>query len=140
MMPLLPITALLFSGGLDPVRTRMAIAKLRKSLRTHQLQTLSRVVAVDFLHIELAHEVDGFLGDDLARHHDRETRRIRDHETGGDEVGAVFQTTVDLGIAERDILASRGIICRIEAGANVTFVRLATGIATETGMEMREVR
>ena len=95
---------------------------------------------MDFLHIELAHEIDGFLGDDLPRHHDREARRIRDHETGGDEVGAVFQATVDLGIAQRDILASRRVIGRIEAGANVAFVGLATGIATETGVEMREVR
>src|SRR3954467_7072485 len=101
MMPLLPITALLFRGGLDPVRTRMAIAKLRKSLRTHQLQTLSRVVAVDFLHIELAHEVDGFLGDDLARHHNREARRIRDHETGGDEVGPGLKATFDPGVGRR---------------------------------------
>src|SRR3954469_12919925 len=131
MMPLLPITALLFSGGLDPVRTRMAIAKLRKSLRTHQLQTLSRVVAVDFLHIELAHEVDGFLGNDLARHHDREARRIRDHETGGDEIRTGLQPAVDLGVAKPDIFATRSIIRRVESAADIAFVGLGTGIAAE---------
>src|SRR5881396_1361288 len=45
-----------------------------------QFQAQGCLVAVDFLHIELAHEVDGLLRNDLARHHDREARGIRDNE------------------------------------------------------------
>src|SRR5205085_2767655 len=73
-------------------------ADLRQSFRAYELQSLLGVVAMDLLHIELAHEVDGFLGDDLTRHHDREARRIRDHEAGGDQLGAGLQATIDLGI------------------------------------------
>jgi len=36
----------------------------RQGLRPYEFQAFLGVVAMDFLHIELAHEVDGFLGDD----------------------------------------------------------------------------
>src|SRR5256885_10279289 len=95
---------------------------------------------MDFLHIELAHEVDGFLGDDLPRHHDREARRIRDHEIGRYEIRAALQATVDLGISKANIFAPRGVIGRVEARTNVALVGLVASVATETLVEMREVR
>src|ERR1700704_1623195 len=117
MMSPSPLPAPLFRGSLDPVRARMAITEFRQSLWPHELQPFRGVVAVDFLHIELAHEVDGFLGDDLPRHHDREARWIRDHETGGDEVGTGLQAMVDLGIGETEVFATHRVIRRIEAAA-----------------------
>src|SRR6195256_4367041 len=117
MMSPLPITAMLFRGGLASMRARMAITEFRQCLATHELQAPFGVVAMDFLHSELAHEVDGFLGNDLPRHHDREARRIRDHETGGDEVGTGLQATVDLGIGETEVFATHRVIRRIEAAA-----------------------
>src|SRR6266550_3018575 len=102
MMSPLPITALLFRGGLASMRARMAITEFRQCLATHELQASFGVVAMDFLHIELAHEVDGFLGDDLPRHHDREARRIWDHEIGRYEIRPDLQATVDLGIGEAE--------------------------------------
>src|SRR5712675_2030454 len=140
MMSPSPLPAPLFRGSLDPVRARMAITEFRQSLWPHELQALHGVVAMDFLDIELAHEIDGFLRDDLARHHDREARRIRDHETGGDEVGPCLQATVDLGVRQADVFASRGVIGRIEARTNVAFVGLGARVATETLVEMREDR
>src|SRR6266481_7089779 len=132
MMSPSPLPAPLFRGSLDPVRARMAITEFRQSLWPHELQPFRGVVAMDFLDIELAHEVDGFLGDDLPRHHDREARRIRDHEIGGDEIRAALQASVDLGISEADIFAARGVIGRVEARTNVALVGLVARVATET--------
>src|ERR1700757_4836600 len=42
---------------------RTAIAESRQRVWTDKLQALLGVVAMNLLHIELAHEVDGFLGD-----------------------------------------------------------------------------
>src|SRR5688572_5258770 len=47
-----------------------------------QLHALCRLVAVDFLHVQLPHERDRLVGDDLAGDHDREPRWV-----GNDEVG-----------------------------------------------------
>ena len=55
-----------------------------------EFQPALGLVAVDFLDIELAHEVDGLLRQHLSRHHDREARRIGDDEVGRDEVRAVL--------------------------------------------------
>src|SRR5438093_13707593 len=60
-----------------------------------QLQALPRVVAVDLLHVELAHERDDFLRNDLAGHHDRKARRVRDHELCRHELRALGQPVVD---------------------------------------------
>src|SRR5882762_10555444 len=139
MMSPSPLPAPLFRGSLDPVRARMAITEFRQSLWPHELQPFRGVVAMDFLDIELAHEVDGFLGNDLPRHHDREARRIRDHEISGDQLRTGLQATVDLGIGDAKIFASRRVIGRVETGADVTFVGLGAGIATETRVETREV-
>src|SRR3954467_4555075 len=95
----------LFRGIPDPVPPRLAIAEFGKCLRSHQLQPLRGVVAMDFLHIELAHEVDGLLGDDLAGHHDRETGRIRNDEACRYQLWSVLQPSVDLDIGEVDELA-----------------------------------
>src|SRR5258706_12696830 len=80
----------LFRSGFDPMRPRMAVAEFRQSLRAHELQALRGVVAVDFLHIELAHEIDGFLRDDLTGHHDREAGRILNHEIGRNRFAAAL--------------------------------------------------
>src|SRR5579863_10754883 len=118
----------------------MAIAELGQCLRTHELQTLHGVVAVDLLHIELAHEVDGLLGDDLAGYHDRKTWRIGNDKTRGDQIGAVLQAAVDLRIAQADIIASSCVVGRKEAAADIALVSLLPSIAAEAFMEVREVR
>src|ERR1700722_8073693 len=58
----------------------MAVTEFCQRFGPHKLEALYRVVAVDLLHIELAHEVDRLLGDDLSRHHDRKAWRIGDNE------------------------------------------------------------
>ena len=91
---------------------------------------------MDLFDIELAHEVDGFFRDHLARHHDRETWRVGDHKVGGDQIGTVFQTTVDFRIGQPDILAALGIVGAIEPGANVAFVGPLARVLAEGGVEM----
>src|ERR1700704_4929501 len=119
MMSPSPLPAPSFRSSLDPVRARMAITEFRQSLWPHELQALHGVVAMDFLDIELAHEVDGFLRDDLSRHHDREARRIRNHEVGGDQFGAVLQAAIDLGVGEPNVFASRRIVGSVESASDV---------------------
>src|SRR5258705_13686264 len=140
MMSPSPLPAPLFRGSLDPVRARMEITEFRQSLWPHELQPFRGVVAMDFLDIELAHEIDGFLRDDLARHHDREARRIGNDEARGDEIGPALQPAIDLGISKAEILTSLRVISGEEAAADIALIGLATGIAAERCVEMREVR
>ena len=104
---------------------------LRQRFGTHQLQALGRVVAVDLLHIELAHEVDRFLRDDLPGHHDREAGRIRNDEVGRDQIGTVLQAAVDLRIGQPDVFAAGRVVGGIEAAADVAFVGLLAGVPPE---------
>ena len=46
------------------------------------LDTYLCVITVDFLDVEITHELDDAFADYLARHHDRKPRRVRDHEVG----------------------------------------------------------
>src|SRR5579871_6367276 len=96
-----------FGSGPKAGRWRAAIAEFGQCRRTHELQALHRVVAVDLLHIELAHEVDGFLGDHLTGYHDWKAGRIGDDKTRRDQIRTVLQTAVDFGIVQAEILASR---------------------------------
>src|SRR4029078_5650552 len=81
---------------------RLRLADLCQGFDAYELQAFLGVVAMDFVHIELAHEVDGFLGDDLSWHHDREAGRVRNHETGGDEFRTSRQATIALGITQAE--------------------------------------
>src|SRR3954452_9719229 len=74
------------------------LSALRQCIGADELQALRRVVAVDLLHIELAHEVDGFLGNHLARHHDRKARRVRNDEVGRDQIRTILEAPVYLGV------------------------------------------
>src|SRR4029077_7837458 len=56
----LPIATSLLRSSLDPMGARMAVTEFCERLGPHKLQAFLGVVAMDFLHIELAHEVDGF--------------------------------------------------------------------------------
>src|SRR5580704_16470825 len=94
------------SGRSKLRRRRAAIAEFRQRLGAHEFQALHGIVAMDLLHIELTHEVDRLLGDDLSRHHDREAWRVWNDEARGNEVGTSLQTAIDLGIAEADIFAA----------------------------------
>src|SRR5271170_1682293 len=127
------------SGG-SKDRPRMAMIEPRQSFRTNQLQALHGIVAVDLLDIELSHEIDRLLGDDLPRHHDRETRRIGNDKTRRHQIGAVFQTAIDLGIVQAKIFATRSVIGGKETAADIAFVGLLPGVAAEAVMEVREVR
>src|SRR5258708_34555911 len=137
---ILPIDGLLLRGVLDLMCPRTAVTEFRQRLRAHQLQTFSGVVAMDFLDVELAHEVDGFLGNDLAGHHDREAGRVGDDEVRRDQIGTALQATVDLLIVQTDVLASGFIIGGIEAAADVALVGLVSGVAAEAVVEARKVR
>src|SRR5678815_803834 len=64
-------------------------------LRFKDFDTPSRVVAVDFGYIQLPHEGDRFVCDDLTRHHDWEARWVRDHEIRRNERGSLFQSGLD---------------------------------------------
>src|SRR5438045_8438961 len=75
--------------------TRVFSSASAKLFRLDQFQAQGCLVAVDFLHIELAHEVDGLLRNDLARHDDREARGIRDNEFCRDSLAA-FDNVIDL--------------------------------------------
>src|SRR5688572_11616591 len=70
-----------------------------------QLQALAGVVPVDLLHVELPHERDDLRRDDLAGHHDREARRVGDHELRGHQLRALGEPLVDLPALELDVLA-----------------------------------
>src|ERR1700722_2766790 len=123
-----------------PKRCRlMVVAERRQRLGPHKFEALHRVVAVDLLHIELAHEVDRLLGDDLSGDHDREAWRIGNDEIRRNQIGAVLQAAVDLRIVEAEIFATRRIVSGEESGADVTLVGPLSGIATEAIMEVREV-
>ena len=77
----------------------------------------------------------------LARHHDREARRIGDDEVGRDHIRPVLQAAVDLGIAEQRIYSHTGcVIGGEEAAADIALVGLGAGIAAEHFVEMLEVR
>ena len=115
-------------------------AGLRQDVSVHELQPLGRVVTVDLLHIELAHEVDRFPCDHLAGDHDRETRRIRNDKVGGDEIRPLFQSTVDFGIGKTDMLTMGSIVGCVESGTDIALVGPPARIRPERLMEMREIR
>ena len=74
-------------------------------VRPDQFQALGRLVTVNLLHIELAHEVDGVLRQHLAGHHDREARRIGNDEVCRHQIRPLFESLVDLGAVERHVFA-----------------------------------
>ncbi len=106
-----------------------------------QLQPALRLVAVDLLHIELAHEVDRLGGQHLARHHDREARRIGNDEIGRDEIRPVLQPLVDLRrrAAERTRSPPRHRRRRRRCACRPRCVP-GPGIAAEGLVEAAEVR
>src|SRR5262245_20337218 len=130
-----PIVAKMLRGVLDS-----RAGGLRQRVSTYQLQPLGRVVTMDLLHIELAHEVDRFPCDHLAGHHDREARRIRDDEVRGDQIRTLFQSTVDFRIGKPDMIAMLGIVGCVEPRADIAFVGAPACVRPERFMEMREVR
>src|SRR5438046_10059274 len=73
-------------------RTRVFSSASAKLFRLDQFQAQGCLVAVDFLHIELAHEVDGLLRNDLARHDAREAQAVRHNESRGASPAACDHT------------------------------------------------
>ena len=69
-----------FGRRLRLLRASPTSAAPRATAGTDQLEPERGVVAVDLLHVELAHELDGVGLDHLSGHHDREARRVGDHE------------------------------------------------------------
>src|SRR4029079_16202242 len=111
-------------------RTRVFSSASAKLFRLAPFPAQGCLVAVDFLYIELAHEVDGLLRNDLARHHDREARGIRDHEFCRDSLAA-FDHVIDLLAVEPHMRAVLRVIGEEERCAHVPFVCLAAGIFAE---------
>ena len=96
-------------------------------------------VAVDFLHIELAHEVDGFLRNHLARHHDRKARRIGNHEVCRDG-RAALDPAIDLLAGEASHACSSPRHRRGRSGVRMLpSLVLLRGIVAEGVMEAAEV-
>src|SRR5438067_846036 len=137
-----------FIASLPPLRCirsfklrlgRTAVGQLRQSLRTDEFQALRGVITMDLLHIELAHEINGFLRDDLAGHHDWKAGRIRNDESGGDQLRATHQAPIDLGVQKADVFTAMGIIGRVEATPDIAFVSPLASIAAEAVVKSREV-
>src|SRR5580693_8145118 len=97
----------------------------------NELQSFRSLVTVDLLDIELAHEVDRFLCQYLAGHHDREAGRIGNDEIRRNQQWALLQSAIDFLIVQPDVLAARSTVRGIEAATNVAFGRADTGIASE---------
>ena len=104
-----------------------------------ELEALPGVVAVDLLHVELAHERDDLLRDDLARHHDREAGRIRDHELRRDQLRALGEPLVDLLALELDVLDVGGVVGHVVRLAHVPFLGGALRVVAEGVVEALEV-
>src|SRR5215831_9040209 len=68
----------------------------RQRGRLDELQAQRSLVAVDLLHIQLAHELDDPGADNLPRYHDREAGWIGDDEVGRHQLGAALQPLVDV--------------------------------------------
>ncbi len=119
-------------------RTRVFSSASAKLFRLDQFQAQGCLIAVDFLHIELAHEVDGLLRNDLARHHDREARGIRDNEFCRDSLAA-FDHVIDLLAVEPHMRAVLRVIGEEERCAHVPLVCFAAGIFAECVMKAAEV-
>ena len=100
----------------------------------------ARVVAVDLLDVELAHELDRVGLDHLARHHDREAGRVRNHEVRRHERRPLLDAPVDLGALEREVLAPFLAVGHVERGAHVALERRAGRIVAEPVVEAAEVR
>src|SRR3954451_3738893 len=113
----------------------MAVTELCQRFRAHQLQAFPGVVAMDFLDIELAHEIDGFLRDDLTGDHDRKTGRIWNNETGRDQLRPALDTPIDLCVRKADILATFRVVGGVEAASDIPFVGLIARVAPETVVE-----
>src|SRR5688572_24525601 len=122
--------------------TSLALARAMSGqrLRGDQLESLLGVIAVNLLHVELAHEGDRLGGNDLSGDHDREPGRVGNDEVGGDELGTVFQPLVDVGTGQLDDLAVRGVIGHVERVADVADIRRSARIVPEHVVESAEVR
>src|SRR5256886_16400435 len=110
-------------------------AKLRQP---DELQPGGCVVAVDLLHIELAHELNGLSRDNLAGDQDREAGWIGNHEICRYGLATPHQI-VDLLAVQLYMCAVILFVGEKEGCAHVAFVRLAPRIVAEGVMEAAEV-
>src|SRR5688500_10855351 len=95
--------------------------------RGEQLETLGGAIAVDLLHVELAHEGDRLRRDDLRRDHARKARRVGDHEVCRHELGSVLEPVVDRRARELHELAIGLVVGHEERRAHVARVARAPG-------------
>src|SRR5438270_5367196 len=107
-------------------------------LRFQNLQAGSCVVAVDLLHIEFAHELNGLSRDNLAGNQDREAGGIGNHEACRYRLAALHQV-VDLLAVQLDMCGVILVIGKKEGCAHVAFVSLAPRIIAEGVMEAAKV-
>src|SRR5438552_18167980 len=96
------------------------------------------MVAVNLLHIEFAHELDGLSRDNLAGDHDREAGGIGNHEVCRYGLAALHQI-VDLLAVQLHMCAVILVVGKKEWCAHVAFVSLAPRVAAEGIMEAAEV-
>src|SRR5437667_352038 len=109
-----------------------------KLLRFDEFQAQGCLVAVDLLHIEFAHELNGLSGDNLAGDQDREAGGIRNHEVCRYGLAAPHQI-VDLLAVELYMCAVILVVSEKEGCAHVAFVSLAPRVVAERVMEAAEV-
>src|SRR5205814_7199900 len=101
-------------------------------------QTRGCVVAVDLLHIEFAHELNGLSCDNLAGDQNREAGWIWNHEVCRDGLAALNQI-VDLLAVQLDMCAVILVVGEKEGCAHVAFVSLTPRVVAEGVMEAAEV-
>src|SRR6184192_4624879 len=96
------------------------------------------MVAVDLLHIEFAHELNGLSRDNLARNQDREAGGIGNHEVCRYRVAALHQVIYLLAV-QLHVCGVILVIGKKEGCAHVAFVSLAPRIVAEGVMEAAKV-
>src|SRR5438034_3445092 len=109
-----------------------------KLLRFDEFQARGCVVAVDLLHIEFAHELNGLSCDNLTGNQDREAGGIGNHEVCRYGLAALHQI-VDLLAVQLDICAVIFVVGEKEWCTHVPFVSLTPRIVAEGVMEAAEV-
>src|SRR6476659_7724997 len=95
---------------------------------------------MDLLHIELAHEGDDFMADDLAWNHDWKTRRIRDHKICRNQRGSVPETSVHLLAEQLHMLAVCGFVGHEKCLPDISLARVTCLIWSKGVVKRAEVR
>src|SRR4029077_9938544 len=115
--------------------SRHSTGLVPEGLRPDDLDPAGGLVTVDLLHIELAHEGDRLVGDDLAGDHDREARWVRNDKVRRDQRRSLLEPLVHLRAVQFYVIAARFVIRLEERLPHVPFARAALGLIPEGFLE-----